>query len=416
MSVVLLALAVLAGGGVAGAAEDDEGGSALSGTLRDADGEPISGASITVSAVDGDFSETVETDGDGAWEVPLPAGGDYEALLDDTTIGDNALRNPDANPLTISVPSGNSRVALFAIGEATQAAGRTSRLFTAIGNGIKFGLIVAMTSVGLSLIFGTTGMINFAHGEMVAFGAIAAWFLNSSAGLPLVVAALIAVVIGGGLGFAMDRGLFRPLRDRRVGLFQLLVITIGLSLLLQNVLLLWFGGQPQAYDDFVGQSPLTIGPFSQTPRDWTVMLLSVIVLVAVASMLQYTRIGKAMRAVSDNVDLAESSGIDVKKVVLVVWVLGGALAALGGVFQGTVVAVEFLMGFRLLLLMFAGVILGGLGTAYGAMVGSLIVGLVVEVSTVFFGAELKIAWALVVLIIVLLIRPQGILGSRERVG
>jgi branched-chain amino acid transport system permease protein len=123
-----------------------------------------------------------------------------------------------------------------------------------------------------------------------------------------------------------------------------------------------------------------------------------------------------MRAVSDNVDLAESSGIDVKRVVLIVWVLGGALAALGGVFQGSVVTVEYLMGFRLLLLMFAGVILGGLGTAYGAMVGSLIVGLVVEISTVFFGSELKIAWALVVLIVVLLIRPQGILGRAERVG
>ena len=413
VGLVTLALPAVA---VADTSDGEQQTQTIQGTIRGPEGDPIEGVEITVSAVEGDFSETVTTGGEGSWAVDLPSGGDYEVLLNEDTLGEASLRNPDANPLTISVRAGSTRPALFATGEAAAGTGTFARVLDSTANGIKFGLIVAMTAVGLSLIFGTTGLINFAHGELVAFGAITAWFLNVEGGLPLWLSGLIAVGVGAAIGGVLDRGMWRPLRKRRVGLFQMLVITIGLSLLLQNVLLLWFGGQPQRYADYVGQTQLSIGPFEQTPRDWIIMLLSVIVLVSVASMLQFTRIGKAMRAVSDNPDLAESSGIDVKKVILAVWIVGGALAALGGVFQGTVIAVEPLMGFKLLLLMFAGVILGGLGTAYGAMVGSLIVGLVVEVSTVFFGSQLKIAWALVVLIIVLLVRPQGILGRAERVG
>jgi len=139
--------------------------------------------------------------------------------------------------------------------------------------------------------------------------------------------------------------------------------------------------------------------------------------VGIGLLLQKTRLGTAMRAVADNRDLAESSGIDVKKVVLSVWILGGALAALGGTFQGlTSGAVQWDMGFVLLLLMFAGVIVGGIGTAYGAMVGGLLVGLVSEVSTFWFSVELKLVFAFLVLIVVLLVRPQGLLGKKERFG
>lgn len=417
---VLLALIVgvvtLALPAVAIADTDDGQQTTIQGTIRGPEGDPIEGVEITVRAVEGDFSTAATTDAEGSWAIELPSGGEYDIELNPDTLGEASLRNPDNNPLTIDVSPGDTVTALFPTGEAIERASTFDQLLDAFANGVKFGLIVAMTAVGLSLIFGTTGLINFAHGELVAVGAIVAWFLNVEAGLPLWLAALLATGFGAVLGGGLDRGMFRPLRERRVGLFQMLVITIGLSLLLQNVLLIIFGGGRQRYADYVGQSRVSIGPFEQTPRDWTVMLLSVIVLVAVASMLRYTRIGKAMRAVSDNPDLAESSGIDVKRVILAVWVVGGGLAALGGVFQGTVIAVEYLMGFRLLLLMFAGVILGGLGTAYGAMVGSLVVGIVVEMSTVFFGAELKIAWALLVLIIVLLVRPQGILGRAERVG
>ncbi|HLR94069.1 MAG TPA: branched-chain amino acid ABC transporter permease, partial [Jiangellaceae bacterium] len=153
-----------------------------------------------------------------------------------------------------------------------------------------------------------------------------------------------------------------------------------------------------------------------TPRDLSILSLSIIVLFGVALMLQRTRIGTAIRAVSDNRDLAESSGINVNRVVLVVWMLGGALAAFGGVMFGLTEVVSWDMGFRLLLLMFAGIILGGLGSAYGAMVGSFLVGIVAHLSTLWFPAELQNFWALLVLIVVLIVRPQGILGRKERIG
>jgi neutral amino acid transport system permease protein len=153
-----------------------------------------------------------------------------------------------------------------------------------------------------------------------------------------------------------------------------------------------------------------------TDADLASTIISVVVLVLVALMLQRTPIGKAMRAVSDNRDLAASSGIDVNRVILVVWMMGGALAALGGVLLGLSDQVQWDMGFRLLLLMFAGVTLGGLGTAYGALVGSLIVGVFVQMSTLVVPNDIKYVGGLLLLIVILVIRPQGILGSRVRVG
>jgi neutral amino acid transport system permease protein len=142
----------------------------------------------------------------------------------------------------------------------------------------------------------------------------------------------------------------------------------------------------------------------------------VVVLPLVALMLQRTKIGKAMRAVADNRDLAASSGINVDRVILIVWGLGGALATLGGVLLGLSDNVQWDMGFRMLLLMFAGVTLGGLGTAYGALIGSLVVGVFVQMSTLIIPSDIKYVGGLLLLIVILVIRPQGILGSRVRVG
>ena len=139
-------------------------------------------------------------------------------------------------------------------------------------------------------------------------------------------------------------------------------------------------------------------------------------LAGVGLFLQRTKLGTAMRAVADNPDLAESSGIDVKRVVLVSWVVGSGLAALGGVMFGISEQVQWDMGFKLLLLIFAAVILGGLGTAFGAMVGGFVVGVAVEMSTLWVPTEFKTVIALGVLVLMLLIRPQGLLGSRERIG
>jgi branched-chain amino acid transport system permease protein len=146
------------------------------------------------------------------------------------------------------------------------------------------------------------------------------------------------------------------------------------------------------------------------------MIISVIALVGVALFLQRTKTGKAMRAVADNRDLAESSGINVARVITFVWAAGAGLAALGGILQGLSEQVSWQMGFQLLLLMFAGVTLGGLGTAFGALVGSMVVGMVMEVSTLWIPSEFKTVTALAILIVILVFRPQGILGQAERVG
>jgi branched-subunit amino acid ABC-type transport system permease component len=153
-----------------------------------------------------------------------------------------------------------------------------------------------------------------------------------------------------------------------------------------------------------------------TPKDIFVVLFSAVVLVAVVVALQRTKLGKATRAVADNTALASATGINVDRVIAVVWTVGGMLAGLSGVLLGMTQGFDYQLGFKILLLIFAATVLGGLGTAWGAIVGALIIGLFVEVSTLFIPAELKFVGALVVLIVVLLIRPQGLLGKSQRVG
>ena len=167
------------------------------------------------------------------------------------------------------------------------------------------------------------------------------------------------------------------------------------------------------------QTQIGSGAFAITPVNLACIIISLVTLLAVAVMLQKTRIGKAMRAVADNRDLAESSGINVDRVILFVWGLAGGLATLGGVLFALSELggrVQWEMGFKLLLLMFAGITLGGLGTAYGALLGCVIVGLVVQLSTYVLSPDLKYIGGLLILIVILTIRPQGILGSRARIG
>ena len=399
-------------------AQDGEGGEAFSGTLR-FKGEPVEGVRISVvDAAGGAIGEAV-SGSDGRWRIDLPGPGTYRATIDTTTLPEGiSLRDPERETLEVTVTAGRSRPLIFALGEPV-GGGPTvgEKLAQAVLNGVKFGLIIAMCAIGLSLIFGLTGLINFAHGELVTLGAILAWYFNADTfGAPLILAGVLAIVVAGAVGGGVEFSLLRPLRGRRLGGFQFMVVTIGLSLLARHVMLLFFGPDRERYVDYALQTEWTFGPFAVTPRDFTIMALSAVILVAVAVFLQRARTGKAIRAVADNPELAESSGIDVDRVVLVVWVAGAALAAVGGVFFGSVEAVDWLMGFRLLLLMFAAVVLGGLGTAYGAMVGGLLIGLVTEVSTVWASPEIKAVFALGVLVLALLIRPQGLLGQRERVG
>jgi branched-chain amino acid transport system permease protein len=223
----------------------------------------------------------------------------------------------------------------------------------------------------------------------------------------------VIACIAGGL---FDRYFWRPLRNRGTGLIAMMVVSIGISIMVRYIFLYQFGGSEESYRQYTLQSAWEWGPLRIVPRDLWGMVISLVALVAVALFLQRTRLGKATRAVADNRDLAESSGIDVDRVITFVWVLGAGLAALGGVLQGLSEQVTWQMGFQLLLLMFAGTTLGGLGTAYGALVGSVVVGVAMEMSTLVIPSEFKTVTALAILIIILLVRPQGILGQAERVG
>lgn len=423
-------------------------GTSIRGTLKGPDDKPVAKVTITVKQKDTEIGKAT-TDAKGAWTVTVPKDGVYSVSLDPASLPKNLqVRLKGGETLAaVTVSPNQTRSVIFQLiskttqqesgGSATSdtPAGGTPAAGTGPTNpqdqstpfitrflqmtveGLKLGAIIAITSVGLSLVFGTTGLINFAHGELVTIGAVTAYFFSTSPfHLPLVVAALLAIIVGGAAGAAMEGGLWRPMRKRGAGLIQMFIISIGLSLFLRHTILVLFGSRRSQYSQYTVQNTMNIGPITITPRDLIVTALSVLVLFGVAYMLQRTRIGKATRAVADNTDLAEASGIDVNGVIMSVWIIGGGLAALGGVFYGLTQAVYWDMGFNLLLLMFAGVILGGLGSAYGAMVGSFVVGLVAQLSTLWFPVELQNAWALLALILVLLVRPQGILGRAERAG
>ena len=144
----------------------------------------------------GEEIATVETAEDGTWEVPLPSPGAYQVLLDTETLPDGVgLRDPDRNPLELEITTGRRQPAVFALGEATTEAGFLDRLIPTTVNGLQFGLIIAMTAIGLSLIFGTTGLVNFAHGELVTMGAIFAFFLNAPDGFGVLPAVFFGVLL-----------------------------------------------------------------------------------------------------------------------------------------------------------------------------------------------------------------------------
>ena len=403
-------------------------GEILGGTLTYRAGDertPIEGVSVTVSQ-NGTEIGTAVSDAEGRWEVPLPGAGSYAVSLDIATLPEGVtLTDPTRAELpNVAVIGGQRKVVIFPLteGEGSVAGGGVSvyvRVGALLVAGLKLGATIALAAVGLSLIYGVTRLVNFAHAELVTLGAVLAFVFHvpgSGPGWPLILAAIPAILLVAGFGWLQGRYLWQPLRRRGTAVLSLMVVSIGLSFALRSLIQLTFGGQPAAYPDFAGQPSMIVLGVPVVPKHLVTIAVTIAVLLLVAQFLQRSRTGTAMRAVADDRDLAESSGIDVDRVIQVTWVLAALLAAIGGVFFGLNESVSYDMGFRILLLLFAAVVLGGLGTAYGVMAGGFIVGVVVEMSTLVLPAELKIVSGLVILILMLLIRPQGILGTRERIG
>ncbi|PQZ54094.1 branched-chain amino acid ABC transporter permease [Microbacterium sp. MYb54] len=391
------------------------------------DDQPVEGV---VMSIDGKgFKGETETDAEGKWRLYVPEKAKYTLTVDESTLPDGvivdaSLLPPGTQPISGTTASfevefgltGTKIMNLF-LGEGERVTvSFIDQLLSRLVGGLNFGLLLALASMGAALIYGTTRLSNFAHAEMVTWGGLVALVTTTFWHLPLWVG-IAAAVIGGGLfGWALDAGLWRPLRRRGLGVVQLMIVSIGLSLALRYVFQFMIGGGTYQLPG-ASPTPIQFGPISLSYIDIIAMSVSIVVIIAVAFFLTRTRIGKATRAISDNPQLAAASGIDVDKVIRYVWILAGTLAAISGVLWGYFrPGVKWDMGMQMLLLIFAAITLGGLGTAFGALVGSLIVGIAVEVSTLWIPSDLKYASALVVLIVILLVRPQGLLGRRERLG
>jgi branched-chain amino acid transport system permease protein len=385
----------------------------IGGIIR-AEDEPLEGVEISVEG--SGFSEVGTTGADGRWSVAVPGPGSYTAELQVDTLPDGvAPRDPDNVTRDVTVGTTNTVNVLFPTGEGTAASGSIwDTLFSRFFYGLNFGLLLALAAIGISLIFGTTGVNNFAHGEMLTFGAII-FYMFTAMGWNIILAVLLTVALSVALGWTQDAVLFKPLRKRGVGLVQVLIVTIGLSIVLRYLYLYFFDGGTRNIDTGITDN-VTIGPVTVTLTSIISMAVSVVMLGAVAYFLTRTRIGKATRAVSDNASLAAASGINVDRVIRIVWMLAGGLTGLSGILYGLYRGVTWDMGFAILLLLFAAVTLGGLGSAFGALVGSLIIGIITELSTIVIPPDLRYAVALIVLIGVLLFRPQGVLGRKERIG
>ncbi len=415
----------------------------VTGTIRTADRQPAAGVEITVDGAGGPV--TVTTGEDGVWAVPVTTAGAYTVTIDPSTLPEGEqLRDPTTTTRTVKALLNSQTRAVFALGAPTTTAptddpdqGATSppagdrpatgetagtggvsgkRVMQQLANGLVFGLLLALASVGLSLIYGTTGLSSFAHGEQVTLGAILAYTFVQVVGMDLWLAAVLATVLGAASGWLQDAGIWRPLRRRRVGLTQQMIVTIGLSMVLQYLFQFLLGGGRLRIDTS-NPRPVAIGPVTLTVQSLVGAGIAVVVLAGAAVFLLYTRTGRATRAVSDNPALAAASGIGVERVIRIVWTGAAGLAALGGVLVGLYFqSTAWNMGGTVLLLMFAAVTLGGLGTAWGALAGSLVIGVVAEMSSLVIPSDMKYAGALLILILVLLVRPQGILGRRDRIG
>jgi branched-chain amino acid transport system permease protein/neutral amino acid transport system permease protein len=280
-----------------------------------------------------------------------------------------------------------------------------------IANGIIFGSIIALGAIGLTMVYGILKFANFAHGDTMSLGAYLA-LLFLSLHIPLPIAVILAILLSIAIALLIDHYLYRFFR--KTGPIILLIASVGVALFLRNVILLFWGPDLTYYSREIHMGMQIIPGVQLNSIEITIIITTAFLIGLVHLFLKKTRIGKAMRASSDNMDLAEVVGIDTQRVIFWTWAVGTALCVFGGVMLGMENGLRPPMGWELLLPMFAAAILGGIGQPYGAMVGGLIIGIAQEVSTGYITTAYKPAVAFIIMILVLLIRPQGIFGGSKR--
>jgi branched-chain amino acid transport system permease protein/neutral amino acid transport system permease protein len=304
-------------------------------------------------------------------------------------------------------------------------------MFELIIYGIVLGSIISLGAVGLSLIYGILKFGNFAHGDLMTTGAYIALFLVTgplgwigipdntfgpfSFGWRMLVAFPISMAAVGGVAILLDRILYQKLREMGSGRVSLAMSALGASFIIRMIILILFGADYFYYKPGMMRPALSL-PLGIKIRPDQILILGVIAFLVVALhlFLQRTKLGKAMRATSDNMELARFSGIDIQRIIYWTWGIGGALAAAAGILYGIDVQIHPGMGWNFLIPLFAATILGSIGNIYGALVGGLIIGIVQQVSTAFLLPTYKPAMAFIIMIVLLLVRPQGIFGGRHR--
>jgi branched-chain amino acid transport system permease protein len=281
-----------------------------------------------------------------------------------------------------------------------------SNLAVAVLNAVVWGMIMALIALGLNMIFGLLHIINMAHGALYMLGAVVAWYLIELTGnfwIALVVAPLCVGIVG----IAMERGLLRKIEDKPI---TTIICTFGIMLALQQLVLMIFGGSPRR---IAAPIPYRFQLFQlQYPLMRVVVaIISILVMAGLWFFLRKTKYGLWMRAVVQDREMAVALGIPVNKVYMWTFVLGSALAAFSGVLAAPIVSVEFMMGREVLIMAFIIVIVGGMGNLEGSVIAAIMISLIQGIGSLFVAPSIATVFALAFMIIVLLIRPQGLFGE-----
>ena len=280
-----------------------------------------------------------------------------------------------------------------------------------LGFGIVTAAVLSLAAVGLSLQFGVTNYVNFAYGAYLGFGMFFTYTAETALHFPIVLAGVFGMLATGAVAVVVDALILEPFVRRGTSGFYLLIVTFGLSLVLLNLVQAIWGVGFDQYKVATG-SPITIGPFSFTAAQIGVVVIAAVTMVAVHLLLTKTNLGKAMRAMSDNTSLARATGIDTRSVTRWTWFISGCLAGLGGITLAlNTVEFQAFTGNTFLFVIFAAVILGGIGQIYGAMIGAIVIGLVVNFAGLVISSAYDLDAAFAVLVLVLLVRPQGIIPT-----
>jgi branched-chain amino acid transport system permease protein len=291
-------------------------------------------------------------------------------------------------------------------------------LLQQIVNGLVVGSVYALVALGYTMVYGILQLINFAHGEVVMIGALASLFITKAlmaAGVPpalaLAIGILAAMIVCAVIGVTVERVAYRPLRN--APRLAPLITAIGVSILLQQLAILVFGRNYFSFPEIIPKTPMTFGPITVTANEIIIFVTSVALMAGLLWLVNNTKMGTAMRATAEDQKVAGLMGIDINKIIAFTFAIGSGLGAIAGVMVASNYGqAHYYMGFMLGLKAFTAAVMGGIGNLWGAMVGGLILGLVENVGLIFVRGDYKDIFAFVVLVLVLIFRPQGLIGEK----